>query len=102
MLPVVAQKRWALAILVGVPVLALVCLGWFAWRSPRSRFLPPDGAGQWIGYPVPPQMFTVENGVTRRAVFRRAFELAAVPPWARLRVRAFTDCSIALNGRPIN
>ncbi len=102
MLPDVAQRRLTLAMLVGIAVVALAWLGWFAWRSPHSRFLPPHGAAAWIHYPVPPQIAIVADRYERRTVFRRSFELEAAPASARLRVRAFKGCSINLNGHPID
>jgi Flp pilus assembly protein TadD len=74
---------------------------WYACRHPQSRFLQPDGAAQWIHYPVPPQVVIVTDRCEQHAVFRRTFELPAAPEWARLRVRAFKSGSIWINGRSI-
>jgi tetratricopeptide (TPR) repeat protein len=101
MLPARAQRLLTLALLLGAAATALVWLGWFAWRSPRSRFLPPDAAAEWVHYPVAPQVATFAFRYEQHAIFRHTFALAEVPPWARLRVRAFQACSVQLNGRAV-
>jgi tetratricopeptide (TPR) repeat protein len=96
-----AQKRLALAVLLGVLGVALGGLGWFAWRSPHSRFLPPHGDVSWIHYPVPPEAFVPTVRYELRCTFRRTFTLPGVPDAAHLQVRAFQDCSVFLNGRAV-
>ncbi|HJT78448.1 MAG TPA: tetratricopeptide repeat protein [Gemmataceae bacterium] len=97
------QRRLALALLAAVAALALGWLGWFAARSPHSRFLPPDRGGAWIDYPTPPNILgsAVLTRYEQHATFRRGFDLGVAPAWARLRVRGFTDCSVLVNGRPV-
>jgi len=97
----ITQRRLTLAVLVSVPVVAVLLLGWFALRSPRSRFLPSDGPAQWIVYPVPPRVPIVLGGIEQHAVFRGSVDLAEAPASARLRVRGFSDCTVEINGRPI-
>jgi tetratricopeptide (TPR) repeat protein len=96
-----AQKRLALAVLLGVLGVALGGLGWFAWRSPHSRFLPPHGEAAWIHYPAPPGTDILPGRYELHCTFRRTFALAELPGEARLQVRAFKDCSIHLNGRAV-
>jgi tetratricopeptide (TPR) repeat protein len=91
-----------LALLLGGAAVALVGLGWFALRGPSSRFLPPDEAAQWVVYPASPQPFTFVLHYEQHANFRRTFELAEAPAHATLRVRAFQNCSVQLNGQPID
>jgi tetratricopeptide (TPR) repeat protein len=79
----------------------LAGLGWFAWRSPRSRFLPPDRDAEWIEYPVPPQITIVADRCPRHTVFRRIFEWSKTSPSIQLQVRTFGHCTIQLNGRPV-
>ena len=100
--PVITQGRLTLALLLGGTAVALVGLGWFAWRSPSSRLLAPDGAAEWILYPTSPQAATFAFRYEQHSAFRRAFELAEAPARARLRVCAFRGCSVELNGRSID
>jgi tetratricopeptide (TPR) repeat protein len=102
MLSLAAQRRLTLGLMLGVVAVAAAGLVWFAMQSPRSRFLPPDGAAKWIHYPVSPQVAAFAFRYEQHAEFRRTFELAEVPAWARLRVRAFQGCAIELNGRPVD
>jgi tetratricopeptide (TPR) repeat protein len=99
---VAAPRHLTLAVLAGAAVVALAGLGWFALRSPHSRFLPPDGAAEWVLYPVPPQVVINADRDGQRAAFRRRFELEEAPARAQLQVRAFTACTVRLNGRPID
>jgi tetratricopeptide (TPR) repeat protein len=98
---VATQKRLTLALVVGVPLVALLALAWYAGRGSHSRFLMPAAGAQWIRYPVPPQIAVVGDRYPQRAVFRRTFQLAARPPHAHLQARAFSDCSISLNGQSL-
>ncbi len=98
----VRQRRLTLALLLGGAAVVLVGLVWFALRSPSSRFLPPHEAAEWILYPAPPQSFTFVLHYEQQAIFRRTFELSEAPAHATLRVRAFQNCSVRLNGQPIN
>jgi Flp pilus assembly protein TadD len=103
MLSLGAQRRLALALLAAVAVLALGWLGWFAARSPRSRFLPVDRRAAWIDYPTP-RTLVGSGGLSRyeqQATFRRSFDLGAVPARARLEVWGFKECSVHVNGRPV-
>jgi tetratricopeptide (TPR) repeat protein len=101
MLSYITQRRLTLTLLMALPAITLVSLGWFAWRSPYSRFLTSDGAAQWIHYPVPPQTNIVAVKYEQHAHFRRNFELARASERARMRVRAFGDCKVIVNGRPL-
>jgi tetratricopeptide (TPR) repeat protein len=96
------QQRLTLALLFVVPVGAVALLSWFAWRSPQSRFLPLDGAARWIIYPVPPRIELVLDAPEQHAIFRRTFDLPSTPNEARLMVRAFSGCSITVNGKPVS
>jgi Tfp pilus assembly protein PilF len=96
------QRRLTLVLLLGVPVVALCCLGWFGWRSPHSRFLPPGAGAEWILYPVPPQVTIVPDRYPQRAEFRRSFELAGTPETARLRLRAFGEVRLQINGQQVD
>jgi tetratricopeptide (TPR) repeat protein len=73
-----------------------------AWRSPQSRFLLPGPAAEWIVYPVPPQTAPSLDNPQQQAIFRGSFELAAAPTTAQLAVRAFSSCSVAINGELID
>jgi tetratricopeptide (TPR) repeat protein len=95
------QRRLALALLLGVAAVVLIGLGWFALRSPSSRYLPPDETAEWILYPASSQSFTFILHYEQHAIFRRAFELAEAPVHAKLRVRGFQNCSVQVNGQPI-
>jgi Tfp pilus assembly protein PilF len=101
LLPLAAQRCLKLAVLGGVPAAVLVGLASFAYWSSLSRFLPSNGAAQWIHYPVPPRIAIVTDRSAQRAVFLRSFELAVVPAQARLTLRAFKDCAIELNGHAL-
>lgn len=96
------QRRLALALLLGGAALALGGLGWFALRGPSSRFLPPDADAEWVVYPASPQAFTSLLRYEQHAIFRRTFELTEAPAHATLRVRAFRNCRVQLNGQPID
>jgi tetratricopeptide (TPR) repeat protein len=101
MLPAIARPLRTPALLLGAVAAALVGLGWFAWRSPHSRFLPPDPAAEWVHYPVAPQV-AGSLRYQQHAEFRHTVTLAEAPTWARLRVRAFRACSVRLNGRDVD
>jgi tetratricopeptide (TPR) repeat protein len=101
MLSLVAQRGLTLVLLVTVLGGAVAGLGWYAWNSPRSRFLPPGGDAEWIHYPASHQVTTFAYRYEQHATFRRTFELPAAPAQARLRVRAFQGCSVELNGQPV-
>src|SRR5262249_58080343 len=98
----VRPRRLAIAMLVGVAAVSLGLLAWYALRSPHSRFLPPDAVAEWIDYPVPPSIATTVSHVEQSCVFRRTFELPAVPTSASLRARGFQTCTITVNGRAID
>ena len=102
MLALATQRRVTLALLIGVPAFALAGLAWFAWHGSQSRFLPPDAAADWIHYPVPPQVSSLAVRYEQHSIFRRTFELTELPASAWLRVRAFQDCSVTLNGQPVD
>ncbi len=90
-----------LLVLVAAAVAGLASLGWFAWRSPQGRFLPPEAGAEWVQYPVAPQVATFAFRYEQHTLFQRRFDLATAPEQARLRVRAFQGCSVTLNGRPV-
>jgi hypothetical protein len=73
------QRRLTFLLLLGVVGTVFLWLGWFAWRSPTSRFLPPSGAAEWIDYPVPPQTTIVTDRCPQEANFHRSFDLAGTP-----------------------
>jgi tetratricopeptide (TPR) repeat protein len=102
MLSEIIQRRLTLALVLGGAVVVLVGLSWFALRGPSSRYLPPDDAAEWVVYPASLQPFTFVLHYEQHAVFRRTFELAEAPAHATLRVRAFQNCSVQLNGQPID
>jgi tetratricopeptide (TPR) repeat protein len=101
MLPIATQRRFSLALLLGLPVVAALLLGLYAWRSPNSRFLLPAPGAEWILYPVPPRASALAGAIDQHAVFRRKFELSTVPGSAQLSVRAFKSCSVTLNSVPV-
>jgi Flp pilus assembly protein TadD len=95
------QRRLTLAVLLGVPLAASVGLGWFAWHSPSSRFLPPAKGAEWIAYPMPPWILGIVGKCDRRGVFRRSVELPAAPASARLHICAFKNCTVRVNDQAI-
>src|SRR5438105_12202321 len=101
MLSVRAQRSLTLAVLLGVPLVALLGLGWFALRSPSSRFLPPQEGAEWIAYPMPPWILGIVGKCDRRGVFHRSVEVTGRPSSARLRLRAFKDCTVHINDEPV-
>jgi tetratricopeptide (TPR) repeat protein len=95
------QRRLTFILLLCVVGVAVWSLGWYACRSRHSRFLTPGGRAEWIVYPVPPQSAPTLDSPEQRTLFRRSFDLAGPPATARLCVRAFSTCSVAINGRSI-
>jgi Tfp pilus assembly protein PilF len=91
------KKFLARAILFGVPLASLVLLSGYAWLNASSRFLLPVPPAEWILYPVPPRTYTL-GVLEQHSSFRRHFELPSEPVSARLRVRAFKDCTVKVNG----
>ena len=100
MLATTTQRCLARAVLFGVPVACFVFLCGYAWLSRNSRFLLPIPPAEWIVYPVPPRAPTL-GVLEQHSSFRRSFELSSQPVSSRLRVRAFKDCTVKINGQPV-
>jgi tetratricopeptide (TPR) repeat protein len=98
----VIQRRLGLAVLLGGAAVVLIGLVWFALHGSSSRFLPPDDAAEWVLYPASPRAFTFTLRYEQHAIFKRTFELAEVPAHAGLRVRAFRNCVVQVNGQSID
>jgi hypothetical protein len=88
---------------------ALACLlaavvAWLWWgttRGPDLSYLPARSAvGKWIVYPAPPSL-TMIPGARMPAEFRRTFECATAPTGVPLRLLAFRDADVFINGKKI-
>jgi Flp pilus assembly protein TadD len=91
-------RRIALMIACAVAGILLVCLR--ASNDPRIAFLPGGGPAGWIVFPAAPDA-DAHSAAALDAVFRRTFELGAVPRSARLSVRAARSFELMLNGDAI-
>lgn len=93
------RRRWAW-LAVAAAVVAALLAGWHAWTGPAWPILTPRGPASWIVYPKPadswPHLVAGLEGT-----FTRAFELSQVPAAAPLRLRAFRDAVLRVNGQPV-
>jgi tetratricopeptide (TPR) repeat protein len=80
-----------------VAAAALAALWYLTARDARIRFLPGTGQPRWIVYPVPfdPHVRAI---MPRSAVFRRTMDIAVPSGPVMVRLRAFQDCGIEVNG----
>lgn len=90
------------AVAAALLALAAAPIG-FAWKTaadPATAYLAADPAARWILYPSPreirPHAYT-----DMRAIFRRRVSLAAAPPAAALRLRAFGRPTLTVNGQAV-
>src|SRR5262245_19508432 len=95
-------NRTRIVLLFLVALLAAV-ITWIAWACTKREdiaFLSRSGPAEWIVFPVPldPEPITCARVTT---VFRRNFQIRAMPARATLRLRAFKSCSVTLNGQSL-
>jgi hypothetical protein len=77
--------------------------GWLSWqalRDPEIPWLARSPRAEWILYPAAPTT-AAHPAIPLDAVFRRTFVLPRRPRAARLEVRCFRRCRVALNGAPL-
>jgi tetratricopeptide (TPR) repeat protein len=101
MLADITQKYLARGILIAAPMACFLGLAGYGWLSPNSRFLIPFPGAEWIDYPVPPRSILLADNPRQHTVFRRSFELSTRPDHANLRLRAFRECKLTINGNEI-
>jgi tetratricopeptide (TPR) repeat protein len=99
--------RWlfsAPARAIALVLLAAAAIGWLGWgatRGPVLSFLPErPGLGEWIVYPAPPSL-TMRPSAKMPVEFSRTFECATDLTRVPLRVMAFRDVDVYVNGRKI-
>ena len=74
--------------------------GWFGWASrynPDYSFLPGNAAAPWRIYPAPPDT-EMHNAVPLTAIYRGEFAATEANASLLLKLRAFRNASIELNG----
>jgi hypothetical protein len=77
--------------------------GWLSWqalRDPEIPWLARSPRAEWILYPSAPTT-AAHPAIPLDAVFRRTFVLPRRPRGARLEVRCFRQCRVAVNGAPL-
>ncbi|HVT18880.1 MAG TPA: tetratricopeptide repeat protein [Thermoanaerobaculia bacterium] len=72
-------------------------LAWLAARDPEIPWLARRPAAEWILYPAGPSA-SAHPAVALDGFFHRAFTLPRIPRAARLEVRCFRRCRVAVNG----
>jgi len=88
-----------LTLLVGA--LAIVILVWWrCGRDPDIRFLTAEPPAEWIIHPTPFVLQTRQIQ-ERRVRFRTAFDLPSMPKSGQVRLRAFRQYALWINGTPI-
>ena len=94
------QRGLTALVVLGAVGVGWACFWWLTQKRSDIRYLPRYDGGEWIVYPVPPQPYALK-AIKRRAVFSRSFVLSEDPGPALLRVRAFTDCQLHVNGATV-
>jgi 4-amino-4-deoxy-L-arabinose transferase-like glycosyltransferase len=89
-------KVCLLLALMFLSLLAFFC--YQAWLNPKIEFLIPSFTGRWILH-SPDMLFP--DKLSGTVLFRRRFELDALPGRCDLTIRAATQFSITVNGRTI-
>lgn len=88
-----ALWRW------GIPGITALALAWIvlnALFNPAIQFLA-DGPGNWIAYPIPPQLRACP-AIKLSGTFRRAFVLTEKPALAEFSWRSMTNGLLHVNG----
>ena len=94
------QRGLTALVVLGAIGVGWACFWWLTQKRSDIRYLPRYDGKEWIVYPVPPQPHALKS-IKRRAVFSRSFVLSEDPGPALLRVRAFTDCQLRVNGATV-
>jgi tetratricopeptide (TPR) repeat protein len=89
-----------LILLIAIIVASFAGFWWYATHSAASQFLSGNAPGAWIIYPSSIDPFA-RRGVDREAIFRRTFQVEAVPTPAILKSAAFKKCKITLNDHSV-
>lgn len=91
---------WLVLVIAGV-LLAVGSLWWLCDGDSKIPFLPSSGRAEWIVCPMAPD--AVEHDAAKVfAQFRRTVRLEETHAGARLRVRAFREGLVSINGRVVN
>jgi Flp pilus assembly protein TadD len=89
--------RWAT---VAVIFVAVLFVAWTCVRDPDVHFLTP-GPGEWIVYPVPPDLLTFQD-TELTGTFRGVFFLPEKPATALLSWRCLTNGQVLVNGAAVS
>jgi tetratricopeptide (TPR) repeat protein len=96
-----ALDRRAVAVVAVGLLLSIGGLWWFCARNSQIPFLPSSAGAQWIVCPMSPD--AVEHDAAKLfATFRRSVKIGSVPGSATLRVAAFTQGVVIINGQVVD
>src|SRR5690349_11886425 len=91
------QLNWLTGLAICGVLGGMMWLYWLCDHNASVCFFPQNSPAGWIIYLTPPTVDTVKR-VPLETEFRRTFELADPVTNAVLRVAAFQDFSVSLNG----
>lgn len=86
--------------LLGLFLLLLAITLWQCLSNPSIAFLSAEKPAEWIVYPTDPTL-AIRASREQRVRFRTRFDVGSVPASASIRLRAFQDYTLWLNGERV-